>query len=123
MRPAVFPSGRLPGCHQSASGHCGASGRCPWVSQESYGSGKLRKVIQESTGAAETFLAHQLPDQYSAMATPVGLLVLLFVFDWRLGLLSLVPVFLAFAIMATHDWGTDGRKNAPVWQCSGSYVQ
>lgn len=35
------------------------------------------------------------------MATPVGLLVLLFVFDWRLGLLSLVPVFLAFAIMAT----------------------
>ena len=68
---------------------------------ESYGSGKLRKVIQESTGAAETFLAHQLPDQYSAMATPVGLLVLLFVFDWRLGLLSLVPVFLAFAIMAT----------------------
>ncbi len=68
---------------------------------ESYGSGKLRKVIQESTGAAETYLAHQLPDQYSAMATPVGLLVLLFVFDWRLGLLSLIPVVLAFAIMAT----------------------
>lgn len=68
---------------------------------ESFGSGKLRKVIQESTGAAETYLAHQLPDQYSAMATPVGLLVLLFVFDWRLGLLSLVPVLLAFLIMAT----------------------
>lgn len=75
--------------------------RLPLGFTESYGSGKLRKVIQESTGAAETFLAHQLPDQYSAMATPVGLLVLLFVFDWRLGLLSLVPVFLAFAIMAT----------------------
>ena len=68
---------------------------------ERYGSGKLRKVIQESTGAAETYLAHQLPDQYSAMATPVGLLVLLFVFDWRLGLLSLAPVVLAFLIMAT----------------------
>lgn len=75
--------------------------RLPLGFTESYGSGKLRKVIQESTGAAETFLAHQLPDQYSAMATPVGLLVLLFVFDWRLGLLSLVPVFLAFSIMAT----------------------
>lgn len=75
--------------------------RLPLGFTESYGSGKLRKVIQESTGAAETFLAHQLPDQYSAMATPVGLLVLLFVFDWRLGLLSLVPVFLAFTIMAT----------------------
>ena len=66
---------------------------------ESFGSGRLRKIIQESTGAAETYLAHQLPDQYSAMATPVGLLVLLFVFDWRLGLLSLIPVFLGFAIM------------------------
>ena len=68
---------------------------------ESYGSGKLRKVIQESTGAAETYLAHQLPDQCSAMATPVGLLALLFVFDWRLGLLSLAPVLLAFLIMTT----------------------
>ena len=68
---------------------------------ETFGSGKLRKIIQESTGAAETFLAHQLPDKYSAVATPVGLLVLLFVFDWRLGLLSLVPVFLGFGIMST----------------------
>lgn len=67
---------------------------------ERYGSGKLRKVIQESTGAAETYLAHQLPDQYNAMATPVGLLVLLFVFDWRLGLLSLLPVLLGFLIMS-----------------------
>ena len=67
---------------------------------ERYGSGKLRKIIQESTGAAETYLAHQLPDQHSAMATPVGLLIMLFAFDWRLGLLSLVPVFLAFAIMS-----------------------
>ena len=68
---------------------------------ETFGSGKLRKIIQESTGAAETYLAHQLPDKYSAIATPVGLLVLLFVFDWRLGLLSLVPVFLGFGIMST----------------------
>ena len=68
---------------------------------ERYGSGKLRKIIQESTGAAETYLAHQLPDQWGAMATPVGLLALLLVFDWRLGLLSLIPVVLAFSIMAT----------------------
>ena len=68
---------------------------------ETFGSGKLRKIIQESTGAAETYLAHQLPDKYSAIATPVGLLVLLFIFDWRLGLLSLVPVFLGFGIMST----------------------
>ena len=68
---------------------------------EKFGSGKLRKIIHESTGAAETYLAHQLPDQYNAIATPVGLLVLLLAFDWRLGLLSLAPVVLAFLIMAT----------------------
>ena len=67
---------------------------------ENFGSGKLRKIIHESTGAAETFLAHQLPDKYNAMATPIGLLVLLLVFDWRLGLLSLIPVALGFVIMS-----------------------
>ena len=67
---------------------------------DSFGSGKLRKIINDSTGATENYLAHQLPDKYAALATPVGLLVLLFVFDWRLGLLSLVPVFLAFLIMS-----------------------
>ena len=68
---------------------------------ENFGSGKPRKIIHESTGAAETYLAHQLPDQYNAIATPVGLLVLLLAFDWRLGLLSLAPVVLAFLIMTT----------------------
>ena len=52
-------------------------------------------------GFAETYLAHQLPYQYNAIATPVGLLVLLLAFDWRLGLLSLAPVVLAFLIMTT----------------------
>ena len=66
---------------------------------ESFGSGKLRKIVNESSAATETYLAHQLPDRANAIATPCGLLVLLFVFDWRLGLLSLVPVVLGFLIM------------------------
>lgn len=65
------------------------------------GTGKIRKIVNESSAATETYLAHQLPDKVGAMATPVGLLVLLLVFDWRLGLLSLVPVVLAFAIMGS----------------------
>lgn len=68
---------------------------------ESFGSGKLRKTVNESTAATETYLAHQLPDKAGAIATPVGLLVMLFAFDWRLGLLSLVPVVLGFLIMMT----------------------
>lgn len=66
---------------------------------EQFGSGKLRRIISETSGAAETYLAHQLPDQARAVASVVGLLALLFVFDWRLGLLSLVPVALGFVCM------------------------
>lgn len=66
---------------------------------ESFGSGKLRKIVNESSAATETYLAHQLPDKAAALATPVGLLVLLLGFDWRLGLFSLAPVLLGFLIM------------------------
>lgn len=66
---------------------------------EQFGSGKLRRTISETAGAMETYLAHQLPDKAKAMATIVGLLALLLIFDWRLGLLSLVPVALAFLVM------------------------
>lgn len=66
---------------------------------ESFGSGKLRKIVNESSAATETYLAHNLPDRAGAIATPIGLIVLLLAFDWRLGLLSLIPVILAFLIM------------------------
>ena len=67
---------------------------------DSVGSGKIRKTVNESSAATETYLAHQLPDKAGALATPVGLLILLLIFDWRLGLLSLVPVVIAFLIMS-----------------------
>lgn len=66
---------------------------------QEFGSGKLRKIVNESSAATETYLAHQLPDKAGAIATPCGLLVLLLAFDWRLGLLSLIPVALGFLIM------------------------
>ena len=73
--------------------------RLPLGAAEQFGSGRLRKIVNESSAATETYLAHQLPDRAGAIATPCGLLVLLLVFDWRLGLLSLVPVSLAFLVM------------------------
>ncbi|MDD3192750.1 MAG: ABC transporter ATP-binding protein [Oscillospiraceae bacterium] len=66
---------------------------------DSIGSGKIRKTVNESSAATETYLAHQLPDKAGAIATPIGLLVLLLAFDWRLGLLSLVPIVIAFLMM------------------------
>ena len=67
---------------------------------EQFGSGRLRRTILETSGAAETYLAHQLPDKARAMATIAGLLALLAGFDWRLGLLSLAPALLGLAAMS-----------------------
>lgn len=72
----------------------------PMGFMDNIGSGKLRKIVNESSAATESYLAHQLPDMAGAYATPIGLLFLLIVFDWRLGLLSLIPVVFAFAIMS-----------------------
>lgn len=74
-------------------------GALPVGFMNSLGSGRVRRIVNESSGATETYLAHQLPDMVGAFATPVGMIVLLFVFDWRLGLLSLIPTVLGFIIM------------------------
>ena len=79
--------------------------RLPLGFAESFGSGKLRKIVNESSAATETYLAHNLPDKAGAIATPIGLIILLLTFDWRLGLLSLVPVVLAFIIMMSSMTG------------------
>lgn len=82
---------------------------------ESFGSGKLRKIVNESSAATETYLAHNLPDNAGAIATPIGLIVLLLAFDWRLGLLSLAPVVLAFLIMMTMT-GVGMKKKMEEYQ-------
>ena len=74
------------------------------------GSGRVRRIVNESSGATETYLAHQLPDMVGAFATPVGMIVLLFVFDWRLGLLSLIPTVLGFIIMSKMTGKDMARK-------------
>ncbi|MCM1164390.1 MAG: ABC transporter ATP-binding protein/permease [Lachnospiraceae bacterium] len=63
------------------------------------GSGKIRRIVNDSSAATETYLAHQLPDMAGAIATPLGMAVMLFLFDWRFGLICLVPVVLGFAAM------------------------
>lgn len=62
-----------------------------------FGSGRLRSIVLESSAATETYLAHQLPDMVQAIMTPLAMVVMLFVFDWRLGLVSLLPVALGIA--------------------------
>ena len=62
-------------------------------------SGRLRKVIDDNAGLTEDFLAHQLPDLTGAVVMPIAVLVLIFVFDWRLGICCLVPLFIGVFCM------------------------
>lgn len=91
------------------------------------GSGKIRKIVYESSAATETYLAHQLPDKANALATPVGLIVLLLVFDWRLGLLSLLPIAAAFVIMSVMTGKRMAKKmeeyNNALGQMAGEAVE
>ena len=59
-------------------------------------SGRLRKIIDDNAGLTEDFLAHQLPDLTGAVVMPVAVFVLIFTFDWRLGLCCLVPMLISF---------------------------
>lgn len=62
-------------------------------------SGGLRKIIDYSTAKTEIFLAHQLFDLTGSIMTPIVFLILLFSFDWRLGLICLIPIILCFVFM------------------------
>ncbi len=66
---------------------------------EEIGSGKLRKIVNESAGGTETYLAHQLPDMAGALVTPICMLIFLFIFDWKLGIVSLIPTVMGFFAM------------------------
>ena len=63
------------------------------------GTGKIRRVINDSTAATETFIAHNLPDKTVATVTPIGLLVLVLAFNWKIGLICMIPAVIGFMCM------------------------
>lgn len=63
------------------------------------GTGKIRRIVNESSSATETYIAHNLADKAVASATPVGLVVLMLAFDWRIGLICLIPAIIGFLFM------------------------
>lgn len=83
---------------------------------EKFGSGKLRKIVNDCSAATETYLAHQLPDMVGSIITPIGLLVFLLAFDWRFGLISLIPIVLSFVIMMAFMTGKTLRQKMEEYQ-------
>ncbi|PIE54378.1 MAG: ABC transporter ATP-binding protein [Dethiosulfovibrio peptidovorans] len=74
-----------------------------------HASGKMRKIVNDGAGTTHTFLAHQLPDLAGTVVSPVILLVLLFLVDWRMGIASLIPILMGFVIMQSM-MNAEGRR-------------
>ena len=83
---------------------------------EKFGSGKLRKIVNDCSAATETYLAHQLPDMVGSVVTPIGLLIFLIAFDWRFGLISLIPIVLSFVVMMTFMTGKTLQQKMAEYQ-------
>ena len=63
------------------------------------GTGKIRRIVNDSTAATETYIAHTLADKTVAAITPAGLLVLVFAFNWKIGLICMIPAVIGFCCM------------------------
>ena len=65
------------------------------------GTGKIRRIVNDSTAATETYIAHNLADKTVAAVTPVGLIVLVLAFNWKIGLICVIPAIIGFCFMMT----------------------
>ena len=90
-------------------------------------SGELRKIIDDNAALTEDLLAHKLPDLTAAVVTPLAAIVLLFVFDWRMGLLCLLTMVLALgcmmAMMGGRNAGFFHRYQREIEKMSGEAVE
>lgn len=81
--------------------------RMPLGFFDSNTSGRIRKIIDDNAGVTHSFLAHQLPDLAATFVVPLAAIILIFIFDWRLGLASLVPIIAALSVMALMMGGKE----------------
>ena len=80
-------------------------------------SGRIRKIIDENASITHGFLAHQMPDLAGTIIMPLTALVLVFVFDWRLGLVCLVPIIFSMILMG-FMMGKKGRHFMKIYMDS-----
>ena len=90
-------------------------------------SGRLRKLIDDNAGLTEDLLAHKLPDLTAAILTPIAAVIMLFLFDWRMGLLCLLTMVLALccmmAMMGGKNAGFFHRYQKEIEKMSGEAVE
>ena len=85
--------------------------RMPLGHIENEGSGKIRKIIIDSSASLENFMAHILPDRTVAITTPFAMIAMLLYFDWKIGLLCIATVVVGFLIMSVFMVGKNLKKD------------
>lgn len=83
---------------------------------ESEGSGKIRKIINDSSQATETYLAHNLADKVVSFVTPIGLIISMMFFDYRIGLVCLIPALLGIIILFSLMMGPKMQNDIKEYQ-------
>ena len=77
---------------------------------DNHTSGRTRKIIDDNAGITHAFLAHQMPDLAGSILAPLVSLVLIFVFDWKLGLACFIPIIAAMAAIMGFMMDEKGRQ-------------
>jgi len=90
----------------------------PPGSLDEEGSGRVRRTIQDSIESTHEFIAHNQPDLASSYVLPVAIIVLLLIFDWRLGLAALLPVILGICISMSMMGRSAMKESMTQWQNS-----
>lgn len=90
-------------------------------------SGRLRKLIDDNAGLTEDLLAHKLPDLAGTIVTPIAAVLMLFLFDWKMGLLCLLTMVLALLSMCLMMGGKNAgffhRYQKEIERMSGEAVE
>ena len=86
------------------------------------GTGRIRRTIQDSVESTHEFIAHNQPDLAGTYVLPIAIIALLFVFDWRLGIASLIPVVIGVYISMSMMGKSAMQKSMNEWQSSMAEV-
>lgn len=92
--------------------------RMPLGHIENEGSGKIRKIIIDSSASLENFMAHILPDRTVAITTPFAMIAMLLYFDWKIGLLCIATVVVGFLIMSVFMVGKNLKKDIEAYNAA-----
>ena len=88
--------------------------KLPVVFADEMGTGRVRRIVTEATSSTETLLAHNLPDMAQAIVTPLAMVVMLFIYDWRFGLACILTVIIRLSVRIGESFQVVSVREYPL---------